>query len=712
VIAHAPRSDPGDSRDRRRALSFLSTIRGRLYLAFGFAAGMTVVGSSFALFAAGNIGTTLTEIVSRSMPATVESLRLSAETGSLVDTAPRLMAVEDQDQRQKTGNDIEAQVRGLRKRIDRLRTLDAATDDIEMAQAGLVDGLRALDRAVSERIEISDQRRALARAARDIHEKFLEAIIPVTDDANFDLMMRDHASTSDATLNQSIDSLRRLLQLQADTNLLAGLLIEASMVNDISNLPPIRDNIASARRSIEANLQALAGSAELKKIAALCQQLSALAGGGGIVERRSDELKHERDAQVVFAAALAQADRLKRAVDGLIERHETTARSLSAHAIAQITVGRFILVLLSLAALAAAATIAWLYVGRSIVGRLTLLAQSMRQIAEGKLEAQIPVGGRDEIAAMAQALVVFRQATRDVSLGRQREADRARDSERQRETIAAATREFERAVNDIVQGLDGASKTMDACAKVMTDTAGNNQAQADATKHASEEAMGNVDTVAMAAEEIALSAEEIAKQAGASAAIARRATGEAQAIIGAVEQLTSAVGQINQVSNLIRDVAAQTNLLALNATIEAARAGDAGRGFAVVAQEVKGLAAQTEQATGDITRQISTIEMTTAQVVQAMKAIAGTIEQLDKNANDISIAVQQQDGVSKEIARSAVAAAARTREVSGSLAQVSDAAARTGEVANSVLHAGDELAARSGRLRAEVERFLAQVRIA
>jgi len=34
------------------------------------------------------------------------------------------------------------------------------------------------------------------------------------------------------------------------------------------------------------------------------------------------------------------------------------------------------------------------------------------------------------------------------------------------------------------------------------------------------------------------------------------------------------------------------------------------------------------------------------------------------------------------------------------------------EVANAVLGAGGELAAKSGRLRAEVERFLAQVRVA
>ena len=54
------------------SFNWLHTIRSRLYLAFGLAAALTVVGSSFALFASTNIGATLREIASRSMPATVK----------------------------------------------------------------------------------------------------------------------------------------------------------------------------------------------------------------------------------------------------------------------------------------------------------------------------------------------------------------------------------------------------------------------------------------------------------------------------------------------------------------------------------------------------------------------------------------------------------------------------------------------------------------
>ncbi len=703
----------GAIRGRLGTLPWLSTIRSRLYLAFGVAAGMTVVGSLFALFASANIGATLSEIVSRSMPATLESFRLSEDTSRLVAAAPRLISVADETHRATVAAEIGALSRNLEAKIERLRTLDGSeSNEIAVAQSAMATSLKALNEAVADRIRISDQRRALAIAVRKAHENLLEAITPAIDDANFDLMTKSQAAESRPELNQSIEGLRRLLEVQADVNLLAGLLIELSMVADIASLPPMRDSIAAAERNIDANLKALPDSEQRAKITALYGKLIALGGDFGIIVQRTNELQREREVQQVYAAALGEAARLRDAVENLIARQGAMAQTLSARAFSQMRISGIILVVLSIAALTAAGLIAWLYVGRSIVGRLTLLGGAMRRIADGEANVSVPVGGHDEIAGMAQALLVFRQAMEDVTSARQNEAGRARSSELRRQQMESATSDFEHAVNDIVQALDGASQTMDRCARIMADAAKHNQSQAQATASASQDATSNVSNVAMAADEIAQSVEQISDQARSSADIARQASDEAKSIINTVERLAATVGQINSVSNLIRDVAAQTNLLALNATIEAARAGNAGRGFAVVAQEVKGLAAQTEKATGDITLQISSIEQTTSNMVAAMKAIAGTIGQLDANANDISIAVQQQDAVSKEIARSANAAADRTREVSANVAQVSDAATKTGQVADDVLNAGSELAAKSGRLRAEVERFLAQVRVA
>ncbi len=691
----------------------LKTIRWRLYLAFGCAAGMTVVGSLLALYASSNVSATMTEIVARSIPATAESLRLAEEASTLVASAPRLMTAQSDKHRDAVARDIAVQSQTLSARIERLRQLNAIhNNDLEQARTAVVTQLDVLNQTVTERMKVSAQRRALTLAVRKVHEDLLEVITPAIDDANFDLMTRNQMSGGELSLNQSIDSLRRLLEIQAGANLLAGLLIEASQITDPASLTPIRDPIAAAERGIEADLKQLPQSDQQKKLADLYQKLASIAGKDGIVSQRMNELNRERDAQQVYTAAVAEAARLRHAVEGLIARENGLAQALSARATQQLWICRILLIALSFAALISAALIAWLYVGRNVIGRLAVLSAAMRRIADGESNVPVSVGGEDEIAGMAKALLVFRQAIADVTIARQDESRRAEDSEVRRRQVEAATQNFERAVSEIIQALDAASKSMDSCAQIMAEAAGHNKSRAAAAATASEQATNNVGNVAMAAEEIAQSVEQISSQAATSANISRQASDEAKAIISSMEQLVASVGQINNVSNLIRGVAAQTNLLALNATIEAARAGEAGRGFAVVAQEVKSLAGQTEKATGDITQQVSAIEAITSNVVRAMNAVAGTIVQLDENAEVISVAVLQQDAVSKEIARTANAAAERTREVSASVAQVSAAAANTDLVATAVLNAGGELAARSGKLRAEVERFLAQMRVA
>ena len=402
----------------------------------------------------------------------------------------------------------------------------------------------------------------------------------------------------------------------------------------------------------------------------------------------------------------------KQAVDALVEQQGRTAHDISVFAGRQIISGQIILILLSLAAVIGASFVAWLYVGRSVARRLSLLSDAMRRIADGDLSVQVQDDRGDEIADMARALLFFRQATADAAAARQKEIEQGRNSESRRQLIEAAMEKFEHAVSNIVQTLDRAATTMDSSAREMAESAGHNQQQALSTAAASEQATTNVETVASAAKEIARSIEHIASRVADSATIARQATTEAQAISKAVASLSASVDEIGDVSKLIRNIAAQTNLLALNATIEAARAGDAGRGFAIVAQEVKGLAAQTGKATEEITQQIKSIEQTTTSSVLTMKAIAATIMELDNLANDVSVAVRQQDSVTQEIARNASAAAKGTRDVSANISEVSTAAIKTGQVANTVLAASGDLARQSQHLRQEVERFLAQVRVA
>ena len=137
-----------------RVLTRLRTIRARLYLAFGLAAGMTVVCALVALYAATNISSTITAIVSRSMPATVESLRLAEEASTLIASAPRMMASPSEGQRNDIARDIEMQSQILSARIARLGELDGGqNDEIEVALDAMVGRLDALNQARGKLVE-------------------------------------------------------------------------------------------------------------------------------------------------------------------------------------------------------------------------------------------------------------------------------------------------------------------------------------------------------------------------------------------------------------------------------------------------------------------------------------------------------------------------------------------------------------------------------
>jgi class 3 adenylate cyclase len=100
---------------------------------------------------------------------------------------------------------------------------------------------------------------------------------------------------------------------------------------------------------------------------------------------------------------------LAAAVNRLIDHERTEIAKGEAEILA--TQHRSGIALIGVVALSiiSSALIVWLYVGRSIVGRLMALSGSMLAIAGGNLEAPLPAGsGSDEIGRMADSLRVFR----------------------------------------------------------------------------------------------------------------------------------------------------------------------------------------------------------------------------------------------------------------------------------------------------------------
>ena len=103
-------------------------------------------------------------------------------------------------------------------------------------------------------------------------------------------------------------------------------------------------------------MKALADSGE-RSSADLYGELATLGGDTGIIVQRTNELKGDQEAQQVYAAVLAEAARLRTAVDSLIARQSTVAQALSGAGNLADAVRWIVLIVLSIAALASAGLI-------------------------------------------------------------------------------------------------------------------------------------------------------------------------------------------------------------------------------------------------------------------------------------------------------------------------------------------------------------------
>ncbi|WP_159810735.1 methyl-accepting chemotaxis protein [Cellulomonas citrea] len=295
-------------------------------------------------------------------------------------------------------------------------------------------------------------------------------------------------------------------------------------------------------------------------------------------------------------------------------------------------------------------------VTRRITRALHGVEVTLTAMADGDLTTPVVVTTKDEAGRMAAAL------------GRMQESLRTTLSE----VIAAAGR-----VTDAVGGLTAANGRAAGSTRETS-------SQADVLAGSAEQVSRNVQAVAAGASQIHQSISEIASNASSAASVAERATAAARTANERVARLGDSSRQIGSVVKVITQVAEQTNLLALNATIEAARAGEAGKGFAVVAGEVKALAQETAQATGDIARQVEAIQLDTGGAVEAIEEIGSIIEAINDYQTTIAAAVEEQAATTTEMSRGVDEAAAGTEQIAGSIGGVARSAGSSAVVVDEV----------------------------
>ncbi|OOM75939.1 methyl-accepting chemotaxis protein McpC [Clostridium puniceum] len=130
-----------------------------------------------------------------------------------------------------------------------------------------------------------------------------------------------------------------------------------------------------------------------------------------------------------------------------------------------------------------------------------------------------------------------------------------------------------------------------------------------------------------------------------------------------VKDMNDSTKKINSISETIAEITEQTNLLSLNASIESARAGEAGKGFAVVAEEIRKLAEQSKESTGEIKAIIANIQTKSDIAVSAIKSTEEIVIEQE-------LAVGQTQEIFNEILKSIGTMIAKVEEVKVSIIDI------------------------------------------
>ncbi|WP_075216212.1 methyl-accepting chemotaxis protein [Mongoliimonas terrestris] len=366
-------------------------------------------------------------------------------------------------------------------------------------------------------------------------------------------------------------------------------------------------------------------------------------------------LTGEREASQARAAVARQIAAAREDLDAAVAVGQSRVETVYDESRQSIAIG--------LAATAALGLVIAFAIRHSIVTPLGAFMGFVEKIGRGDLSGAAAASGPDEIGRLGVTLNAMVEGLRQLA-GQSREATENLNAAVAE--IRASTQEQAASVEEQLAAVQETAATVDEITHAGTQIGKRAQeviAAAQATAQTSNAGLAAVEETARAMDAIRDQAEAVAEN------------------IVALSEKTQAIGEI---ITTVNDISERSHLLALNAAIEAAAAGESGRSFAVVAAEMKLLADQAKEATGqvrsilgDIQRGINSSVMLTEEAVKRVTAGKARSDVTQKTIDEITQRVQDSVHTFQQIVASTNQQQLGIEQVMGALQNIRQASQQT-----------------------------------
>jgi signal transduction histidine kinase len=463
-------------------------VASRLLLAFLGISGVAVVGAGVAVFSFRDIGDALHRITANRVPAALASLEVSRQAERIVSAAPALLSAATGAAHAEISRKIAAEMQELAALLEGLENRGAdgvALGSMRSAVSRLRINLESLDKLVADRMVVTELKRGHLSNALFAHNESQKLLTPWLQIVDGEIVQSrrvvanarlgaDERAAAASQLVRSTASYQGLQRVQFLITSASDSLQQISATDDVDSARVQVFRIQQSLREVREITAGLDSRLQPLLIAKLEEFRTLVEGNNSIPELRLQELGIVAQATRNLTENTMLSRDLTQAADRLVSIAKRDIAQTNEEAQAVQRFSSTVLIAAVALSLFSSIVIVWLYVGRSIVSRLTALSRSMLAIAEGNLATKVPTGGSDEIAEMGRVVEILRKNTleRDELL-----IERAQAAERLEKQVEERTAELSRslkelrALGDVIQAVNSSINLETVLSTIITKAA-------------------------------------------------------------------------------------------------------------------------------------------------------------------------------------------------------------------------------------------------